>query len=470
VTTETTTVREGPQVKLDFGPTVGEGDAAARLVSQANFRVRLRQTTGNGVLLAKEAADGGLQPPVETDTFDDATISAADGDMVRGYLQTMAGARVTLPVGTVQRSADRPQAFLRADGFDRHTFLCGQSGSGKTYALGLLLEQLILRTKLNLVVLDPNSDFVRLDQVRRGTAAAEARAYKASARGLQIIRPRPVARNSKSVLRAWFSDLAEPEQASALQLDALQDREEYNELASIAEAMGDRRYSLQDVLRLAQSPQSNAGRDLALRIRNLGVADWSIWAGGTQPSTADLLREDTRAVVLDIGTLSAAPEKAVVAATVLGNLWRRREQRRPTLIVIDEAHNVCPDRPANALQANATEYCVNIAAEGRKFGLYLLVSTQRPQKVHRNVLSQCDNLVLMRMNSRTDLAELSSAFSFVPHTLLDEALRFRQGEAVLAGKLVPAPMIARIGSRVSEEGGADIPASWAEKAPTVSPS
>ena len=78
------------------------------------------------------------------------------------------------------------------------------------------------------------------------------------------------------------------------------------------------------------------------------------------------------------------------------------------LIVIDEAHNVCPAEPEDPLAALATEDAIRIAAEGRKFGLYLLVVTQRPQKVHENVLSQCDNLVLMRMNSAADLAHVAT--------------------------------------------------------------
>src|SRR5256886_11352057 len=46
---------------------------------------------------------------------------------------------------------------------------------------------------------------------------------------------------------------------------------------------------------------------------------------------------------------------------------------RPVLIVIDEAHNVCPAEPPDPLVALATDHAVRIAAEGRKFGLYLLV-------------------------------------------------------------------------------------------------
>ena len=55
---------------------------------------------------------------------------------------------------------------LDADGFGRHTFLCGQSGSGKTYSLGVLLERLLMETNLRVVVLDPNSDYVRLGEPR----------------------------------------------------------------------------------------------------------------------------------------------------------------------------------------------------------------------------------------------------------------------------------------------------------------
>ncbi|MEO6822465.1 MAG: ATP-binding protein, partial [Candidatus Nanopelagicales bacterium] len=142
-------------------------------------------------------------------------------------------------------------------------------------------------------------------------------------------------------------------------------------------------------------------------------------------------------------------------------LWARRNSRRPVLVVIDEAHNICPQLPESALQALATEYAIRIAAEGRKFGLYLLISTQRPQKVHENVVSQCDNLMLMRMNSVSDVASLTELFSFVPPALLDEATGFRQGQALVAGKVVPIPTFVRFGSRVSVEGGSDVPTDWA---------
>ncbi len=44
--------------------------------------------------------------------------------------------------------------------------IMGQSGSGKTFALGIILEQLLLETDLRMVVIDPNSDFISLNQLR----------------------------------------------------------------------------------------------------------------------------------------------------------------------------------------------------------------------------------------------------------------------------------------------------------------
>jgi DNA helicase HerA-like ATPase len=109
---------------------------------------------------------------------------------------------------------------------------------------------------------------------------------------------------------------------------------------------------------------------------------------------------------------------------------------------------------------------VQIAAEGRKYGLYLLTSTQRPNKVHENVVSQCDNLLLMRMNSEADLTDLGRLFSFVPPGLVAGATSFRMGQALVAGRVLPHAAYVQVGRRISEEGGAEVPAAWATPRPS----
>ncbi len=69
------------------------------------------------------------------------------------------------------------------------------------------------------------------------------------------------------------------------------------------------------------------------------------------------------------------------------------------------------------------------------------------------------------MNSQADLADLSRLFSFVPPGLVAGATSFRMGQALVAGKILPQAAYVQMGERVTEEGGADIPPTWAVQRP-----
>ncbi len=84
---------------------------------------------------------------------------------------------VQLTVGS-HRDDATSEVVLSAHKFNRHTFWCGQSGSGKTYALGVVLEQLLLNTRLPLLILDPNADFTRLPETRDTTDPTSPRPSK----------------------------------------------------------------------------------------------------------------------------------------------------------------------------------------------------------------------------------------------------------------------------------------------------
>jgi DNA helicase HerA-like ATPase len=102
------------------------------------------------------------------------------------------------------------------------------------------------------------------------------------------------------------------------------------------------------------------------------------------------------------------------------------------------------------------ERLIQIGAEGRKYGLWLLISTQRPSRIHPSIISQCDNLALMKMSSQGELDELARIFSFAPQSLLSLATQFRQGEALFAGGFTPVPTTVRVRKRLTHEGGRDV--------------
>lgn len=444
-------------------------------ISSVRDRLQILALEGSGVLLGKVFPDAIIETSSK-DTFQKATLSRADAALVERYL-TGSGSKARLPIGKALYVDGDATVRLNAGGFGRHTFLCGQSGSGKTFSLGIVLEQLLLETDLRIIVIDPNSDFVSLGRVRprdevnrfrSDPLSAEeydriAERYRNAMAGLTVYRPETVTTDGEETLRVRFGDLSRSEQATVMELDPLEDREEYNAFWQVVDDLDRRDYSWDEVRNAIAYNYAEVARQLGLRIENLGLADWEVWCSPGESSLIDRVAQaDWRCLVLDVGTLGSPTEKWVVANAVLTHLWRERNQRRPTLIVVDEAHNICPHDPVDDLQAASTETAVRIAAEGRKFGLYLLLSTQRPGKIHDNILSQCDNLVLMRMNSHADLAQLSTSFSQVPASLLDESSKFGLGETVLGGPIVPNPTFARFEGRLSEEGGSDIPSTWAE--------
>jgi uncharacterized protein len=417
--------------------------ASAGGAPEARTELQVRYARGEGVIV-----DGPTAP------FHDARIRAAQGPDLSAWQQRSARPYGQLRLGELALAAGVP-CLADAAGFNRHTFLCGQSGSGKTYSLGVILERLLIETDLRLVILDPNSDFVRLGQVRADADPALAGRYAEASRGVTV---HSAGAPGERRLRLHAAEVDPQTQAAVLRLDPIADREEYALLAALlAEGTP---LTMQE---LSRSDLPEAGR-LGLRIRNLGVDRYSVWAPGEAGSVLDAVHDrGVRCVVIDLGSLPSREEQALVAGAVLGDLWRRRQERSPVLIVIDEAHNVCPAEPSDPVVAVATDHAIRIAAEGRKFGLYLLVSTQRPQKIPENVLSQADNLVLMRLNSLADAAFAQEVFSFVPPSLIARSAIFRQGEGLIAGKISPEPALLRFGARISEEGGADVPVTWANR-------
>ena len=118
--------------------------------------VLIRAAVGQGLLLD----NGG--------PFHDAHVQPALPDEVSAWLEgTKRQDRSSLVIGELMLAPGVPAA-LDSGGFNRHTFMCGQSGSGKTYSLGLLLERVLAETTLRVVILDPNSDYVGLGRVRDG--------------------------------------------------------------------------------------------------------------------------------------------------------------------------------------------------------------------------------------------------------------------------------------------------------------
>ncbi|WP_067524403.1 ATP-binding protein [Nocardia uniformis] len=99
-------------------------------------------------------------------------------------------------------------------------------------------------------------------------------------------------------------------------------------------------------------------------------------------AVTDIVATRPDATALDLAGFSTPTQRLVVALALLDDLWARRDERRPVLLVIDEAHNLASPQLDSPIAAAVRERLIQIAAEGRKYGRWLPLSTQRPSKVH----------------------------------------------------------------------------------------
>ena len=183
--------------------------------------VLIRAAAGQGLLL-----DQG-------EPFHDAQVRPALPDEVSAWLEgTRRRDRASLVIGELMLAPGVPAA-LDSGGFNRHTFMCGQSGSGKTYSLGLLLERVLAETTLRVVILDPNSDYVGLGRVRDGADPTLAERHRAVADDVAVWSNEPGADHP---LKLRFAELDTRTQGAVLGIDPIADRGEYAVLSDLLRA------------------------------------------------------------------------------------------------------------------------------------------------------------------------------------------------------------------------------------------
>ena len=186
------------------------------------------------------------------------------------------------------------------------------------------------------------------------------------------------------------------------------------------------------------------------------------WLGGARPvSVLDFSGVPARASELAIGViLNLLFEAAIRSDPETGGVGRPR----PVLVVLEEAHRYLGSEAAPIARAAANR----IAREGRKYGVGLMLVTQRPSELPDTALAQCGTLVAMRLTNAADQAKIAAALPDSVSGLAQVLPSLRTGEAVVTGESLVIP------SRVlvdlpDPRPAADDPSlsSWHDDPPTV---
>lgn len=121
----------------------------------------------------------------------------------------------------------------------------------------------------------------------------------------------------------------------------------------------------------------------------------------------------------------------------------------PFIMILEEAHNFCPQQG----YAVSTESLINVASEGRKFGFGLCIVTQRPARVDKNLLSQCNTQIILKVTNTNDLKAITASVEGISQGATEEIQRLAVGEALVMGGNIALPIYVQIRIRKSRHGG-----------------
>ncbi|QMW02626.1 ATP-binding protein [Spirosoma foliorum] len=122
---------------------------------------------------------------------------------------------------------------------------------------------------------------------------------------------------------------------------------------------------------------------------------------------------------------------------------KQNGQEAPFLLVLEEAHNYIPQ--SKGVKYSAVKKSIErIAKEGRKYGLSLMIVSQRPSEISETIFSQCSNFVAMRLTNPTDQQYVKRLLPDSISTITDSLPTLERQEALLIGDSIPIPTIVRI--------------------------
>lgn len=158
--------------------------------------------------------------------------------------------------------------------------------------------------------------------------------------------------------------------------------------------------------------------------------------------TASGLIKRNQIVILDMNSVEDEVVElvaAVLARITFGQLRQSpRRNRFPVHLVLEEAHRYISCTPSR-YTISANRIFERVAKEGRKYGLFVLLASQRPSELSKTVLSQCSNFIVHRIQNPEDLSHIRQMTPFISEAVLKRLPSLPKQHALVFGTAVNLP-------------------------------
>ena len=128
----------------------------------------------------------------------------------------------------------------------------------------------------------------------------------------------------------------------------------------------------------------------------------------------------------------------------LSRFDKEERGKMPVVIALEEAQNYIPENNQKDRDSISRKVFERIAREGRKYGLSLLVSSQRPSELSKTVLSQCNSFIVHRIQNPDDQTYIRKLVSAANSEILSQLPTLPQQHVIIMGDCVRTPVVARM--------------------------
>lgn len=365
----------------------------------------------------------------------------------------------------------------------RAVLVCGKRGSGKSYTLGVIVEELLETEKTLVVIIDPMGIYYSMAQSNHDQERL-LWDWGLSARGLPILVLTPgepeEMYGGREVVKAMEGQGAHFRRFNInpadLSPDAWCELFDFN----ISDGMGialfravqnlarrrKEQFYIKDIIDEVEGDGLIADKTREALLNRLQMAnDWGIFSHDYQEVWEIF---DPKAVnIVDLSTLDPGPRgrRNLIVDVLARDIFKRRTiaRRKEALgliselprvwVLVDEAHQFVPSGRTTL----AKEALIRWAKEGRQPGLSLVVASQQPSAIDAEVLTQCDIILGQKLTNSADIQAINSLSQDYMGGELKTFIRKleRRGEAVLVDDEQERVVITQIRPRKSHHGGGE---------------
>ena len=346
----------------------------------------------------------------------------------------------------------------------RHIAVLAMTGAGKSYTVGVIVEELMAKGGA-LVVFDLHNEFrgIEIDGV-------STRIYDTSGGGRIRV---DVSSLTTTDFKNLMPDMTSAQRDLLDEVLGIADRfftsYDLNNINNILEAVYD--YKREEDNQKASMYPSKVIKSITKKVGASTVGALMrrlkrLERMGVFSCEGTPLNEVVRPGQLSIINLADTDDRVadIIVAAILRGVFQGRKAnlkdgkkgvRTPAFIIIEEAHNFAP-RSADGEYRPTRGILRKIAREGRKFGVGLCIVSQRPGKLDSDILSQCNTQIIMKIVNPSDQEHIRQSVEAVTEDIVADLPGLGRGEAIIAGSAVRMPVPVRIRKRRTRISGQDI--------------